>query len=144
MYLVWSFLIVAIEGSSRYAAATVIIVIGVLLMTYATVLPGVGSKRLVELWAAGHEVDRAKVLDAMYAWTRQAVVRTVAVQVVWASLSAVIIAAMAGASWSRVAQYGILGAAAGAAVGRASAPAVTPAAAITRRRRRGAIRRARL
>jgi class 3 adenylate cyclase len=121
MYLLWSFLIVAIEGSSHYAEAAVVIVIGAPVATYATVLPGLGSKRLVELWAAGREVDRAKVLDATYAWTRGAVVRTVAAQAVWASLSAVVIAAMAGASWSRVVQYGTLGAAVGTAVGLTAA-----------------------
>jgi adenylate cyclase len=121
IYLLWAFLIVGIEGSSDYLEATVVVVIGVPVMTYAILLPGRGPRRIVELWAAGQEVDRAKVLDATYVWTRGAVVRTVAFQAVWASVSAVVVSAIAGATWSHVVQWGILGAAAGTGVGLTAA-----------------------
>ncbi|AKK26302.1 adenylate/guanylate cyclase domain-containing protein [Mycobacterium sp. EPa45] len=121
MYLLWSVLIVAIEDSSHYAEAAVVIVVGIPVVSYVTVLPGLGPRRVVERWAQGHAIDRLQVLHATYSWTRGVVVRTVAAQAVWASLSAVVIAAMAGASLSRIVQYGVLGVATGFVVGLTAA-----------------------
>ena len=45
---------------------------------YVMVLPGLGVIRLVERWAAGHEVDRARALEATYTWARGAIARAVA------------------------------------------------------------------
>jgi adenylate cyclase len=70
VYLVLSFLIVAFERSDRYVEAAAATVGTVLVMVYVTNLPGLGASRLVERWAAGHEVDRVRALDAIYAWTR--------------------------------------------------------------------------
>jgi hypothetical protein len=36
-----------------------------------------GHSRPTERWAAGHELDRLKVLEATYSWTRTVVVRAV-------------------------------------------------------------------
>jgi adenylate cyclase len=77
IYLVWSFLIVAVEQSSGFAAAGAVTVIAVPVLAYAAIRPGWGAGRLVEQWAAGHEVDRAMALNATYAWTRGLVVRGV-------------------------------------------------------------------
>jgi adenylate cyclase len=73
IYLSWSFLIVAIEESSDYVEAAAVTVVGVPLLAYVNVLPGLGRIRLVERWAAALEVDRARALDATYAVTRVAV-----------------------------------------------------------------------
>ena len=70
IYLVSSFLIVAFEKSDHYVEAAAVTVVAVLVLVYVIVLPGLGRIRLVEQWAAGHEVDRARALDATYTWTR--------------------------------------------------------------------------
>ena len=117
IYLSWSLLIVAIEESSHYVEAVAVTVVVVPVLSYAIGLPGLGRIRLVEQWAAGHEVDRGKALEVTYAWTREAVVRTVASHAVGAGLSAIVVGAIAGAPGSRLVQYGILGAIVGTAVG---------------------------
>ena len=70
----------------------------------------------MEQWAAGHEVDRASALEATYTWARGAVARAVGANAVWAALLLVVVGAIAGATGSRLVQYGILGAAFGTAV----------------------------
>ena len=127
VYLSWSFLIVAIEESSHYAEAAAVTVVTVLVLSYVIGLPGLGRIRLAEQWAAGNEVDRAKALDATYAWTRESVVRTVASYAVWTALSSVIVGAIAGATGTRLLQYGILGAIAGTAVGLTAAHSLAEA-----------------
>ena len=42
-YLIASFLVVAFEGSGRYVEAAVVSVVGVLVVMYVTVLPGIGQ-----------------------------------------------------------------------------------------------------
>ena len=68
----------------------------------------------MEQWAAGREVDRARALEATYAWARGAVVRTVGAAAVWIALLLVVVGAIAGATGSRLVQYGIVGAVLGA------------------------------
>ena len=92
---VWSCLIVAVEQSSDYPAAAAVTAVAVPALAYVVVWPGSGSGRLVEQWAAGHEVDRATVLHATYAWTRGLIVRGLASAAVWAGLLSVIVAAIA-------------------------------------------------
>ncbi len=62
-YLVPSFVVVALEGSGHYVEAAAVTVLGVLVLVYVKVLPGLGWIRLVERWAARHEIDRAKALS---------------------------------------------------------------------------------
>jgi adenylate cyclase len=128
IYLLWSYLIVAIEGSSHYVEAAAVAVIAVPVLMYITGLPGLGRSRPIEQWAGGHEVDRARALDATYAWTRGTIVRTVTSQAVWAGLSSVVVGAIAGATGSRLVQYGILGAVAGTAMGLTGAHSLTEGA----------------
>jgi class 3 adenylate cyclase len=116
IYLFWSFLIVAVERSSEYFQAAAVTVVAVPVLAYVVVLPGSGAGRLIERWAAGHEVDRARALEATYAWTRGTVVRGVAFNAVWVGLLSVIVAEIAGATGWRLVQYGILGAVIGAAI----------------------------
>ena len=106
IYLFWSFLIVAIEESNHYVEAAAVTVVGVVVLVYMLTLPGRGRIRLVEQWAAGHEVDRAKVLAATYAFARGAVVRVLAFNAVGVGLLSVVVGAIAGAAGSRLVQYG--------------------------------------
>ncbi len=129
IYLSWSFLIVAIEESSDYLGAAAVTVVGMPVLAYVNTLPGLGRIRLVEQWAAGSEVDRARALDATYAVTRGAVARVMGATGVWAGLLSVVVGEIAGATGSRLAQYGILGVVVGAAVGLTSVHSFQEAAA---------------
>lgn len=113
-FLSGSFLITALEGSDRYGQAAAVTVITSLLLMYFVVLPGTRGGRIIEQWAAGGEVDRVAALEHTYAWTRGAVVRGVVSSAVCCSLMAVVVASIAGASGSRIVQYGIVGVVVGA------------------------------
>jgi class 3 adenylate cyclase len=81
-----------------------------LLLGYVLILPGSGGIRLVERWVAGHKVDRISALNATYTYTRTAVFRLVGSQAVFAALLLVVVGAIAGATGSRLIQYGVIGA----------------------------------
>ncbi|OBK72745.1 adenylate/guanylate cyclase domain-containing protein [Mycobacterium sp. 1274761.0] len=116
-YVFWSFLILAVEGSDHYVEAAAITVPAVVAMGYAVQLPGLGRGRLVQEWAAGRWLDRAGAMEATYAWTRAAIARAAVLNAVWGGLVSAVIAAIAGATESRIVQYGILGVGVGAASG---------------------------
>jgi adenylate cyclase len=116
IWLFWSFVIVAFEESDRYVEAAAVTVVAVPVLVYVLVLPGLNGSRFGEPWAAGHEVDRARALEATYTYARGAVSRAVAGWAVWAALLSVVVGAIAGAIGSRLVQYAILGAIAGTAV----------------------------
>ena len=116
-YILISVLIVAFEQSKEYVEAVAVAVVAVPVLAYVNMLPGLGWGRLVERWAAGHEVDSATALEATYAWARGAVARILWCNGICVALLAVVVGAIAGATGSRLVQYGILGAALGAAVG---------------------------
>ncbi|OBJ26016.1 cyclase [Mycobacterium colombiense] len=116
VYLVPSFVVVTFEKSGRYLEAALITTVGVLVPVYATLLPGLGGIRLAEQCAAGLEVDRAKALEATYTWARRTVIRAVVTNAVSLAVILVGVGAIAGAPLSRLAQYGILGAAFGTGV----------------------------
>jgi len=116
IYLVLSILIVAYQKSDRYVEAAAVTVVGVLVLSFVLTPPGLGRLRTVERWAAGDEVDRASALDATYTWARRLVSRSMAVSAVWGALLSVVVGAIAGATGSRLFQYGILGTAVGAGV----------------------------
>jgi class 3 adenylate cyclase len=116
IYLVASFIVVAFEQSSHYVEAVVGTLVAVPVLVYFSILPGVGRVRLAEQWAAGHQLDRARALEATYTWARGLVARTLSVNAAWAALAAVGMAAIAGATGSRLAQYAILGAVLGPAI----------------------------
>ncbi|MDT5267485.1 MAG: adenylate cyclase [Mycobacterium sp.] len=67
-YLFSTLVIVAFEQSSRYLEAAAITVVAVLVLVYVMVLPGAGRSRVVEQWAGGRPIDRAKALEATYTW----------------------------------------------------------------------------
>jgi adenylate cyclase len=116
-YIFWLCLIVAVEESKEYVEAVAVAVVAVPLLGYANMLPGLGWSRLVDRWAAGGEVDPASALDATYAWARGAGARILGCNGICGALVSVVVGAIAGANGSRLVQYGILGAAIGAAVG---------------------------
>jgi adenylate cyclase len=128
-YLVTSFLVVAFEGSGRYVQAAVVPVIGVLVVMYVTVLPGIGQLRLVEQWAAhpDHEVDPVAALKGTYTWARSAAPRMMVANGVFLALVLVLVGAMAGAGVSRLVQYAVMGATFGGVAGLISVHPFTEA-----------------
>ena len=111
VYLLFSIVVVAFEESDHYVEAAAVTVVVVSVVQYVIALPGLGRIRIVERWAAGRQVDRATALDATYLSTRAAVVRAVGASAVGAALLGVVVGLIAGATGSRLVQYGILGAA---------------------------------
>ena len=117
VHLAYPFIIVAFEGSDRYAEAAVISGVAMLVRAYLLVLPGSTPLRLIENWAAGHEVDPGAVMRATYAYGRRTTARVLVTDVVWTPCVALVIASIAGATGWRLVQYGIVGAAYGVATG---------------------------
>jgi adenylate cyclase len=110
IYLLLALAIAALENDDRYAEAAAVAGVGVLVIAYATVLPGLREWRLVERWAAGECSDPAVVLQATYTWARTGIIRAMVVMAVCVGLIGAVVALMAGAPVSRVVQYGIVGA----------------------------------
>src|SRR6478752_1133209 len=71
VFLVWAWIVLALENSSRYAGAAIVTVAVVLIMIAGNVFPYGRRFRGAEQWAAGDQVDRAKALEDTYVWTRQ-------------------------------------------------------------------------
>jgi adenylate cyclase len=116
IYLVAPFFIITFEGSDHYVEAVAVTVVLIPVLVYVMILPGLGQTRIVERWVAGREMDRAKALVATYAWGRGSATRAVAANAVGIALLCVVVGAIAGASVSRLVQYGIVGASVGTAV----------------------------
>jgi adenylate cyclase len=110
VYLLPSAVVVVAEKSDRYAESAAVTVIAVLVLVYVIILPGRGPGGVVDQWAAGREVDRKDALDATYAWGRGLFARAIWGNAVGVGLLLVVVAAVAGASGSRLVQYAILGA----------------------------------
>lgn len=108
-YLLWAFLMVAVEKPGDYLIAAAVTVVAVPVLGYVVQLPGIGAVRVVEQWAAGHEVDRMRALEATYTWTRRSVARAAAANAVGVALLSIVVGAIAGATASRLVQYAILG-----------------------------------
>ena len=113
VWLVAAFLVVAFEESDRYVEAAAVTVPVVLVMGYMAFSP-VRPDPPRGAVGGGREVDRARALEATYAWARGAVARRWGRRAVWIALLLVVVGAIAGASGSRLVQYGIVGAAFGA------------------------------
>ena len=117
VYLLWSSLIVAFENSGDYVDAAAVTVVAAAVLQWAAILLGLGERRVVERWAAGQEVDRAKALAATYAWTRKMDVRIVTVNAVLTGVLSAVVGAIAGVTGSRLVQYVVLGVVVGTALG---------------------------
>ncbi len=116
VYLLWSFLIVAVEKSDAYVEAAAVTVVASTVLDWVAIFPRSPERRVVVRWAAGREADRAKALAATYAWTRKIVVRTVTVNAVLASALSAVVGAIAGVTGSRLVQYVVLGVVIGTAL----------------------------
>jgi class 3 adenylate cyclase len=116
IYIVMSFVVVAFESSGHYVETVPLSVVAVLMLTYVMILPGLGESRLYERWAAGHDIDRTRALDATYAWTRATIARAVGASAFFILLLSVVVGAISGATGMRLVQYAIMGAASGIAV----------------------------
>lgn len=114
--LLLSLPIVAFEKSGQYAEAAAVTVGPVLVLVCMLIVPGRRWARPAQQWAAGHDVDRATALEGTYRFARGATCRAVWGTGAWAAALSVSIGAMAGATWSRLGQYAILGAIVGTAV----------------------------
>jgi adenylate cyclase len=111
-YLLWSFLVVVFEKSTHYVEAAVVTGAAVVVMSLVVVVPESRRFRLAQRWAAGDEVDREAALEDTYTWTRATGVRALWFFPMWAALLLIVVGVIAGASVSRLVQYGIVGAAA--------------------------------
>ena len=116
-YLAFPLIIVAFQRSDRYGDAAIIASVAMLVRVYLMVLPGSKPLRLIEKWAAGRQVDPGEALRGTFAYARRTPIRVFVTDVIWAPCLGLGIAAMVGASGWRLAQYGIVGAVYGAAVG---------------------------
>lgn len=117
VYLLLSLPIVAFEGSGHYVEAAAVTVVAVLVLSFMLVAnPGRRWMRLAEHWAAGDEVDRVTALKDTYYYARRASSRGVWTTGVWAAVLAVVVGVVAGATGSRLVQYGVLGAVLGSAI----------------------------
>ncbi len=112
-YLVFSFVVVAFEKSGHYGEAAVVTVAAVVVLAYLLILPGNRMVRLVERWAAGHEVQSAMALHATYASARTTVVRGLGAGPACTALQLLVVGAVIGARGARLIQYGVLGGAIG-------------------------------
>jgi adenylate cyclase len=114
--ILWSLTVVAYGKSSRFAEAAIVTTVGVLVLSFVVVLPGSRRFRLAERFAAGGEVDRARALQDTYTWAHATGVRGLWFMPVSGLLLLVVVGAIAGASGSRLVEYGTLGFSVGIAI----------------------------
>lgn len=113
-YLLLSFIVLAFEKSDRYVEAAVATVVATLVTgDYMFLLARGRRLDLVEQWAAGHDVDRAKALEATYTYARGAVARSWAGTFIGGAALLVVVGAITGATGSRLVQWAIIGASIG-------------------------------
>jgi class 3 adenylate cyclase len=113
VYLVVSFLVVGFERSGHYVEAAAVTFVAVPVQGYVFLFPGHRRLRFAEQWAAGHEVDRGPAIEDTYTYARGAVARGMAGTPVMSAALFAVVGAIAGATGSRLIQYGIFGAAVG-------------------------------
>jgi adenylate cyclase len=109
-YLLWSFAVVAFEKSTHYVEAAVVTGAAVLAMSLVVAIPGSRRFRLAQRCAAGDEVDCKAALEDTYTWTRNTSVRALWFLPIWGALLLIVVGVVAGASGSRLVQYGVVGA----------------------------------
>ena len=116
VYLLWSFLIVAVEKSGDYVEAAAVTVVAATVLLWLGFFLGPGERRVVDRWAAGQEIDRAKALAATYAWTRQIAVRLAPITAFLIGVLSAAVGAIVGVTGSRLVQYVVLGVVVGTAL----------------------------
>ncbi|OBA80078.1 hypothetical protein A9W99_18410 [Mycobacterium sp. 1164966.3] len=85
-WLVVSFAVVALEKSDYYVEAAAVTVVAVVVLLGVLLFSGGGQIRLVEQWAARHDIDGEGALAATYVWARRVVARWLVIISVWAAL----------------------------------------------------------
>ena len=117
VYLSYTMIIVAFQGSDRYIEAAAITAVALAVRVLVWVLPGSKGVRPFQRWAAGCQIDPMTALISTYTYTRRLTARAIVTDVIWAPLLGIAVGAIAGASGSRLIQYAVVGAAYGAAIG---------------------------
>lgn len=116
VFLLLSFVIVAVQQSDRYAEAFGATVVTTLASLVTIVLPGLRSIGLVQRWATGREHDSLTALRGTYLYARGTLPRTIWSSGLWTAICSAIVAVITTAPADRVIQYAILGACSGATV----------------------------
>ena len=116
IYILWSFLIVAVEKSGDYGDAAAVTVVAATVLLWVGFFLGTGERRVVDRWAAGQAVDRATALAATYALTRKISVRFLTINAVLVGVLSAVVGAIVGVTGSRLVQYVILGVVVGTAL----------------------------
>jgi adenylate cyclase len=109
VYLPLTLSITTFEKSDHYLEAAIVTAGAVLLLGYLEGSPCHPQMRLVEQWAAGHDVDPATALEGTYSAARRSSSLVVWSIGVWAAVLSVAVGAIAGATGLRLVQYAILG-----------------------------------
>ena len=102
-------IIIEYEESDRFLAAAAIAAATTLAVLYVGARPGFKVWRPMERWAAGDEIDRLEALESTYTLARTTVLRGIVVYALAGGMMCVGVGAIAGASTSRLIQYGFLG-----------------------------------
>jgi adenylate cyclase len=110
VYLPLTLSIAAFEKSGHYLEAAIVTAGAALVLGYLMVAPGHRQMRLMEQWAAGHEVGRATALEGTYSGARRSSSLMVWSTGVCVAVASVAVGAIAGATGLRLVQYAILGA----------------------------------
>ena len=115
VWLLWSWLILAVEGSRHYVQAFVATAAVVVTATYLGTRPSRRRIRLAEQWATARDIDRVEALEATYELARGGGANTarVAATVVGFAAISVASAVIAGAAASQLVGYALLGIATG-------------------------------
>jgi class 3 adenylate cyclase len=115
-FVFFSSMIVAFEGSDRYTEAAAVTVVVLLFQYFLGILFLAKTMRRIEECASGRVSHPMTVLVATYADTRRLTAWQVVAQMVYMTVIAVVVGAIAGATGWRLVQWAILGAAYGVAV----------------------------
>ena len=103
-FVFFSSMIVAFEGSNRYAEAAAVTVAVLLFQYFVGTLPLTKTMRRIEECVSGRASDPMRVLVATYADTRRLTVWQVVAQMAYMTVIAVVVAAIAGATGWRLVQ----------------------------------------
>ncbi len=110
VYLPLTLSIAAFEKTGHYLEAAAVTVGAALVLQYLMLSPERQQMRLVERWAAGHEVDRVAALKGTYSGARSSSSLMVWSTGVCLAVGSVVVGTVAGATGWRLVQYAILGA----------------------------------
>lgn len=116
VYLLWSFLLVSVEGTGHYVEAAVITV-GLAALVHLWL--GFGARwwfRPIERWVSGADPDPVAALRATYVVSRAGVLGTLLTMAIQLAVLSIVVGVAADANGSRVAHYALLGVTVGLAI----------------------------